>query len=223
MTDFDRRLLQHGANLRAADDGRHIEGYALVFNKRSEEMGGFVEVIARGAIQEPLGDVVATFNHDMSNLLGRTESRTLALKIDNTGLHYSIDVPDTQAGRDTLTLVRRGDVSGSSFTFDVLPDGDTWTTDAKGETLRTLKQIKVYEVGPVAFPAYRDTTVLARATEQRARDFAQADRATADRDPGDRDPGRFPEIERRLRLLRNIEEILTPEQLAIYRNGSAMR
>jgi len=149
------------AEVRMADDGKHLEGYALLFGSLSEPLGGFREIIDAGAVNLA-DDVVATFNHSMGNLLGRQSADTLELKVDKRGLFYRIDVPDTQAGRDTMTLVRRKDVSGSSFTFDTLPNGDTWHTDEKGDTLRTLKNILVHELGPVTFPAYTDTTVAAR-------------------------------------------------------------
>lgn len=218
---MDRRILLEGAEVRASSDGRKIEGYALVFDKLSEPLGTFREKINRDAVVEPLGDVIATFNHTMSNLLGRTKSGTLDLTIDSEGLRYVIDVPDTQAGRDTLTLVERGDVAGSSFTFDVetMPDGsrgdDFKTVD--GKTTRILKRIRVFEVGPVAYPAYKQTSAEANSLPAFCADTTAAVRSLNEFVREAR--GDFAGAQRRRQLLRDTELMLNEDQLEILRNG----
>lgn len=100
-------------------------------------------------------DVRALFNHDPSSVLGRSKSGTLRLSLDSKGLRYEIDPPDTQVGRDVLTILHRGDVSGSSFAFDIL--GETIrkeTVDGKTRYIRELTDVKLFDVGPVTFPAY---------------------------------------------------------------------
>jgi HK97 family phage prohead protease len=161
MEHEKRILAQESADVRVA--GGSIEGYAAVFGVRSEPLGGFVEVIEPGATIE-FEDVRATFNHSPNQLLGRVKSGTLQLTVDDVGVRYRIKVPDTQAGRDVRELIKRGDVDGSSFMFDKVEDD--WTRINDGGTLRTLKHIKVYELGPAAFPAYPDTTAAARGLEQ---------------------------------------------------------
>jgi HK97 family phage prohead protease len=103
-------------------------------------------------------------NHDPSKLLGRTANRTARLAVDTRGLRVEVDVPDTQDGRDTLTLVKRGDLSQMSFAFRVPDGGDRWRAE-KEQTIRELLDVELFDVSLVTFPAYRATSVSARALE----------------------------------------------------------
>lgn len=148
------------------DDGEHrISGYAAVFDQLSENLGGFREKIAPGAFDPVINDDVrALFNHESHLILGRTRANTLELDIDTTGLHYRIDPPDTQVARDLIASITRGDISQSSFSFWV--DEDGWDEDDDGRVVRTIKSFKrLYDIAPVTFPAYPDTTVAARSLD----------------------------------------------------------
>jgi len=150
-----------------ADEPAVIRGYAAVFGMRSVDLGGFVEEIAPGAFKRTLAadpDVRATIDHNGGVLtLGRTKNNTLRLWEDEIGLGVQIMPPDTQAGRDVVTLLHRGDVDQMSFMFRDPPGGDEWNSD-DGETLRTLRQIDLADgdVSIVTFPAYPQTSVEAR-------------------------------------------------------------
>ena len=141
--------------------GRRLEGYAALFGTEAR-IGSFRETIRAGAFSKSLDekrDVLALVDHDPSRVLARTRSGTLRLSQDTRGLGFSLDVPDTQAGRDVLALAERGDLGGMSFGFRVPPGGDVW----KGEA-RELVAVDLFEVSVVqAFPAYDGTTVDARA------------------------------------------------------------
>lgn len=150
--------------LRAA--GYRLVGHALVWNQRSQDLGGFVEVIRPEAVQTSGHDVVALFNHDSNQVLGRTP-KTLQLTPDARGLAFALDVAETQAGRDALTLVHRGDVTGASFGFRTRKDA--WRQEA-GVTIRELLDIELAEISLTAFPAYRETDV---SVAQRALKAAQ--------------------------------------------------
>ena len=132
----------------------HIVGYAVVFDVRSRDLGGFVEVVRRRAV-DPTGDVVALFNHDPGAVLGRTPA-TLTLNADARGLAFTLDPAPTQAGRDAFELVKRGDVTGASFGFRTVKDA--WSTDG-GTTIRELLDIQIAEISLTAFPAYGETSV----------------------------------------------------------------
>lgn len=162
----------HSQELRAKPDSRTIEGYAAVFNSESEDLGWYVEEIAPGAFDDVMeDDVRALFNHDPNLILARTTSGTLKLGIDEKGLTYSFDAPETTTGNDLLESVRRGDVSQSSFGFivgeqrwdelEMMKDGKRWF-----KTKRTILKIdRLFDVSPVTYPAYPDTTVAKRAWE----------------------------------------------------------
>lgn len=152
--DMERR-----AFIEVRTAGRRIEGYAATFNSEAR-LGGFVETIAPGAFRGALaGDVLAMLDHDPGKVLGRTRSGTLRLTEDNKGLAFSLDLPDTQAGRDVLALAERGDLGGMSFGFVVPKGGDSW--QGQRRTLRTvaLKEVSVVQ----AWPAYPDTELALRA------------------------------------------------------------
>ncbi len=152
-----------GAELRAADDDRRLVGHAAVFNSRSVDLGGFVEVIQPGAFATSLksDDIRALIDHQ-GIAIARTGNGTLKLSEDKTGLLAEIDLPDTTAGRDIHASVKRGDVDGMSFGFSVRDGGQMFTEDESGMTIRTLTDIRLFEVSVVTFPAYPDTAVAAR-------------------------------------------------------------
>ncbi|MGE4324157.1 MAG: HK97 family phage prohead protease [Sphingobium sp.] len=138
--------------------GRRIEGYAATFNAEAD-LGAFRERIAPGAFRGALaGDILALLDHDPGNVLGRTRSGTLRLSEDSRGLAFSLDLPDTRAGRDVLELAQRNDLGGMSFGFTVPKGGESW----QGET-RTLRAIDLKEISIVqAWPAYPDTEIALR-------------------------------------------------------------
>jgi len=158
------------ADMSVAEEGRTVTGYAALFNSDSEQMWNFRERIDPAAFDSAdMSDVRALFNHDPNMLLARTSSGTLSLEIDNRGLKYSFDLPDTQAGRDLGELLRRGDVSQSSFGFTIAEDEWQERKNDAGEveeTTRVIKKVhRLFDVSPVTYPAYPDTSVALRSLE----------------------------------------------------------
>jgi uncharacterized protein len=144
--------------IREDTDGMHLEGYAALFNSRSENLGGFTETIRPGAFRASLksrNDVKLLWNHDSGAVMGSTRAGTLQLTEDERGLKVSATLPDTTYGRDARELVRRGDVTGFSFGFSMpARGGDEWNSEG---TERVLKSVRLHEVSLVAFPAYPET------------------------------------------------------------------
>ena len=144
-----------------ADGTITIEGYAVVWNRYSANLGGYVEQIDPGAFDDSLAndDQIASYNHDYASILGRRSAENLVLTKDSTGLRYTI----TGAGSDPDVIrvaekVRAGSVVGSSFTFRSMPEGETWSYTTEGFPLVTVVRAKLYEVAPVVWPAYMATT-----------------------------------------------------------------
>lgn len=145
-----------------------LAGYAAVYERLSQNLGGFVEKVAPGAFAQTLADnnpVLARYNHDDNQLLGTTEAETLRVASDDTGLPYEVDLPDTSVGRDVAVLAKRGDVRYSSFAFRTLED--SWSVTDQGFPLRTLVKVQLVDVAPVNNPAYRDTSVGMRSLAER--------------------------------------------------------
>ena len=150
-----------------------ISGYAAVFY-RADQPGtefrladDYVERIQPGAFDNALknaDDARALFNHDSNQVIGRVSSGTLRLNVDEVGLRYQIDLPDTQLGRDVATIIERGDVSGSSFAFAVNDKGSEVTRDGE-QMVRTITDVSLFDVGPVTYPAYQATSTAKRNTE----------------------------------------------------------
>jgi len=150
--------------VRAKDgEAKKIVGYASVFNQITN-IGYFDERVAPGAFTRSLTerpDVRALWDHDSSFPIGRVGAGSLELKEDGTGLYVEITPPDTQAGRDTLELVRTGHITGMSFGFMPMPDGADWSI-VEGREVRTLTDVDLFEISVVTFPAYEGTSAEAR-------------------------------------------------------------
>lgn len=156
----------------AATASRTITGYAAKFDTWSEPiMGWFREKIAPGAFEEcDLSDVIMCFNHRDDAILARTISGTLQLEVDDIGLRFSFEAPNTSCGNDMVELVRRGDISKCSFRFGVAQD--EWIYADKQNGLETdertiLRFSRVVDVALVVFPAYQDTEASVRHLEER--------------------------------------------------------
>lgn len=155
------------------EDSRTITGYAVVFDKWSATLGGshwgFREKINRDAFTDTdMSAVIATFNHNFDNVLARVDSDSLVLSIDDSGLKYTFEAPNTTAGNDLLENIRNGNVKGSSFMFTV--DEQTWTykdNDQDAIDEREITKVgELIELGPVTVPAYPDTTAAERSHKE---------------------------------------------------------
>ena len=163
MTYERTALVRDGKFTTRAEDGNlYIEGYFAVFGSEYRMWENAIETIDEDAFNETVdGDVRALVNHDSTLVLGRTTAGTLTLRVDRTGLWGSILI--NQSDQDAMNLyerVKRGDVSQCSFGFDIL-DQSTEVME-NGTTVWRLKKVELYEVSVVTFPAYEDTSVIAR-------------------------------------------------------------
>lgn len=157
------------SEIRASQDSREVDGYALLFNTTSRNLGGFVERIDTTALDGVIenSDIMAVLNHDNSRgILARSRFGvgSLTLSVDEKGLRYTFDAPRTALGDETLEYLRRGDITQSSFAFTVAEDA--WAKQEDGTYIRTIKRFdKLYDVSPVFEPAYFGTDVKCRSFE----------------------------------------------------------
>ena len=150
--------------VRAVEDSRTVEGYALVFNSLSKDLGSFREVILPesldGVIEQ--SDIMALLNHDNSRgILARSRygKGSLSLEIDEHGLKYRFEAPKTSLGDELLEYLRRNDITSSSFAFSV--SEDNWKKEPDGTYIRTITKFnRLYDVSPVFEPAYDATSVV---------------------------------------------------------------
>lgn len=158
----ERRYIKREAEI-VSEEGRMIKGYAAVFNSTYDMWEGYSETIATGAFDGcDMSDVVGLFNHDDDFLLARYKDGegTLSLSVDDKGLAFEFEAPNTTAGNDVLENIRLKNIRGCSFAFMVSEQKIEEFED--GTCLRTILKIsKLYDVGPVINPAYEDTEVEA--------------------------------------------------------------
>lgn len=158
LSKLETREFEIELELREEGDEMSLVGYAALFNSRSENLGGFTEMIAPGAFSRSLksrNDVKLLWNHDTSAVLGSTRAGTLRLMEDDKGLRVEASLPNTTHGRDARELIKRGDVTGFSFGFSIPgKGGDAWNAEG---TERTLKSVRLHEVSLTPFPAYTAT------------------------------------------------------------------
>lgn len=151
---------------REENDERIIEGYFAVFNSNYEIGPGMSESVAPGAFKNTLsGDIRALVNHDTTLVLGRNTAKTLELSEDERGLWGRIRInPNDSDAVNLYERVKRGDVSQCSFGFDILDEETEFRED--GGVHWTIKEVKLYEVSCVTFPAYESTNIDARSKQR---------------------------------------------------------
>lgn len=139
-------------------ENRTIEGYALKFNTLSKDLGRFREIISQDALANTdLSDVRCFIDHDSSMVLGRTASKTLELTVDEVGLHFRCQLPNTTYANDLYESINRGDINECSFGFKVNEGSQTWSQD-QGSYIRNINSIdELFEISIVSIPAYNGT------------------------------------------------------------------
>lgn len=153
--------------VRASDDadGLTLSGYAAVFDSPTDIRdweGEYEETIARGAFAKTIKErsPVLQFDHGSHPLLGSIPLGAITkLREDQHGLYVEARLHDNWLTEPVRDAIASGAVHGMSFRFQVIKD--TW--DQGGDKpKRTINEVKLLELGPVVFPAYRDTTVGVR-------------------------------------------------------------
>jgi len=168
-----RQIPVEDLEVREADDGRlTLSGYAAVFNRNSENLGGFTEILRPGCFRKVLGgdpDVKALFNHDASTIFARTKNGSLTLEENQTGLKFTAKIdPEDTDGRRAYSKVKSGLIDQCSFAFSVEEEGQKWTTE-KEPALREILEVNYLgDVSVVAYAAYPQTSVQARSALEEA-------------------------------------------------------
>lgn len=196
--DFDRRYFPTDVRMEEDEGKTYFVGNAAVYNSRSENLGWgdvrIFEFIEPGFFDEALAksDIRCLKNHNSNLILGRrkpgAENPTLELSADGA-LSYRCLCGDTSTARDTMEEMKRGDIDGSSFGFSIkyISDGDDidgirWERQENGDWYSYLVPNgckRIYDVGPVTFPAYPDTS--SGLSERQHRSF-EAAKAAFERD-----------------------------------------
>lgn len=161
--DEKRTIAYSNLEVRAENEGRTIVGYAAVWDSPSEFMG-FTEYVKRGAFSKTLNDgadVRLLIDHE-GVPLARSKSGTLALEEDERGLRVEaeLDPMNPDAAR-IISAMKRGDLSQMSFAFRTIKD--SWNAD---RTVRELREVQLFDVSVVTFPAYEQTIAELRKKQE---------------------------------------------------------
>lgn len=150
---------------------RVLEGYAVVFNSLSEDLGGFREIIRPSAITQELinnSDIIANMDHRNDYMMARLRKGkgNIDLTLDEHGLKFRYTIPDTVKGDELWSHVERGEIDQCSFAFGIDysdPAAEKYHVDKDGVTIREILKIsKLYDISCVINPAYEDTEVYTR-------------------------------------------------------------
>lgn len=164
---FDFELTRDAAD----GDGLTLEGYAAIFDSETvidSWEGNFVEKIARGAFKKSLNErsPVIQFDHGRHPLVGSIPlGAAEVLREDKTGLFVRARLHDNWLIEPVRDAIKSGSISGMSFRFSVVRDSVEGAKTAKSLPVRTIQEVKLFELGPVVFPAYADTSVGVRSQE----------------------------------------------------------
>lgn len=151
-----------------------IEGVPIVFERETiitDWAGQYKEIVDRNALKKTdLKDVRLFVNHDTNKItLARSKNGkgTMKLSVEDDGLHIEaeLDIENNVEAKSLYSAVKRGDMDGMSFMFRI--DGEEWSDLDKEVPTRRITSISVvHEVSVVNFPAYQQTSVNARSSQE---------------------------------------------------------
>lgn len=151
----------------AAIEGNKLSGLAHMFGQRTKlgrQYEEFAPTAFNKVLESPLTDVRAFMNHDPGLLLGRQSSGTLRLSVEEEGLAFSLDLPNTTYANDLRELVKRGDLDGASFAF--IPGEVALSRAADGlQVRRHISVLELIDISPVSLPAFAGTSVQLRSLD----------------------------------------------------------
>lgn len=165
LHDENRSIAYSRLELREAGDGKTLSGYAAIFDSPSEPLP-WVEFVRRGAFAKTLNDgadVRLLIDHE-GIPLARSKSGTLALEEDERGLRVEAELdPSNPDAAKVISAMRRGDMNQMSFAFRTIKD--SWSQDRQ---TRELREVQLYDVSVVTFPAYEETVAELRSRNEAA-------------------------------------------------------
>jgi HK97 family phage prohead protease len=140
----------------AGDTPARLSGYAIVWDQLSTDRGGYRVKLEPGSAKFTT-PTLALYEHDFAEVIGNTANNTLRLSLDDVGVKFEIDLPNTTAGRDAAELVEKKYVQGMSFSMIGHPE---WTDERiDGMDVMVVKSFTADEITVTARPSFTATTV----------------------------------------------------------------
>lgn len=144
--------------------GRPNDNGQLQFFYETIDPQAFVDSINNRPDGKPI-DLYA--DHDPQKLLATTDNGSLELNVDDVGLHMRAHIVNTNDGRDAYELIKSGIMGKMSFGFIVKHASMDYSyANAHQYPLRKVDSLDLMEVSAVRFPAYLDTNIEARNSQE---------------------------------------------------------
>ena len=146
-------------------ENRNVSGFAANFLEY--DLGSFRERIERSAFDNLDNyDIHALYNHDYDRVLARRNKGkgTLDLQVNDEGLYFAFELPDTATGNEVRTLVGRGDVDQASWAFTVKKE--EWLDVRSDKPLRVIKEVgEIFDISLTPRGANPTTSAALRSLE----------------------------------------------------------
>lgn len=167
------KIIFRSTDIQSEKESRIITGRAIVFESWSKNLGGFYEIIHRGAITQELidkSDIIMNINHDDEKMVARSRQGkgTLSVSLRDDGVYFSFEAPTTSRGDELLYNVRNGNIFECSFAFTIPDDlhSERWYVDSDNVYRREVNVIDgLYDMSLVIHGAYSDTNCQTRCAD----------------------------------------------------------
>ena len=167
------KIIFRSTDIQSEKESRTITGRAIVFESWSKNLGGFYEIIHRGAITQELidkSDIIMNINHDDEKMVARSRQGkgTLSVSLKDDGVYFSFEAPTTSRGDELLYNIRNGNIFECSFAFTIPDDihSERWYVDSDNVYRREVNVIDgLYDMSLVIHGAYGDTNCQARCAD----------------------------------------------------------
>lgn len=159
------KIIFRSTDIQSEKESRIITGRAIVFESWSKNLGGFYEIIHRGAITQELidkSDIIMNINHEDEKIVARSRQGkgTLSVSLKDDGVYFSFEAPTTSRGDELLYNIRSGNIFECSFAFTIPDDihSERWYVDSDNVYRREINVINgLYDMSLVIHGAYGDT------------------------------------------------------------------
>ena len=167
------KIIFRSTDIQSEKESRTITGRAIVFESWSKNLGGFYEIIHRGAITQELidkSDIIMNINHDDEKMVARSRQGkgTLSVSLKDDGVYFSFEAPTTSRGDELLYNIRNGNIFECSFAFTIPDDihSERWYVDSDNVFRREVNVIDgLYDMSLVIHGAYGDTNCQTRCAD----------------------------------------------------------
>lgn len=167
------KIIFRSTDIQSEKESRTITGRAIVFESWSKNLGGFYEIIHRGAITQELidkSDIIMNINHDDEKMVARSRQGkgTLSVSLRDDGVYFSFEAPTTSRGDELLYNIRNGNIFECSFAFTIPDDlhSERWYVDSDNVYRREVNVIDgLYDMSLVIHGAYGDTNCQTRCAD----------------------------------------------------------